>query len=539
MKKIKLFTICMLGLATFALTSCGDVDDEITSLLLKRNLSPINLEAKNVGETTADIQWTLSENATSYNLEIFADDSLTFAGSPIKTITGIAPTDIPVSVSGLLFDTQYSVRVQAVTEGNDSRTSTWQGAYFRTGTKQFLKNPKPAQIADRSVTLTWEVEEGYDVTTIVVGGITHQVTAEEKAAGQATIEGLTPETTYTAYLYYNGKQCGNRTFTTIADLAGAVLVHEEDDFKAMLEDEALADGTVFALYGGTYELNVNDEGMTGAVKISKSITIKGIYPTDQPQIKGRFELYDGAGLAISQCFIDGRSNATTDQLFNFKTDGVDYGKLELENCIITGQTDCKGILYLNVTSTVEAININNCIVYGIECSGGDFIDSRKGLPREVNLTKSTFFTIATARDFIRIDDASGSFEGQDGPKVKVDNCTLYNVGAGAANYRLLYVRFVGNKLTFTNNIVVGTNYKRGFTNQSKSDQEPTLQNNYYFNCENLTSAGASADATISWFDTEGTVADPKFKNPEGGDFTLNADAAANKGKAGDPRWWAK
>ena len=537
MKKYKIFNICLLGLAVATLTACGDVADEITSLLLDRNLSPINLTAKNVGETNADIQWTASEKATSYNLEVFADDSLTFEGTPIKTITGIEGTK--VSINGLLFDTQYSVRVQAITQGDDSRTSKWNGAYFRTGTKQFLKNPKPSDIADRSVTLKWETEEGFDVTTIVVGNITHTITPEEKAASQATIEGLSPETSYTAYLYYNGKQCGNRNFTTIADLAGAILVHDGDDLKSFIEDENLQAGATLALYGGTYELNLNDDGQPGAVKVLKTITIKGIYPTDQPVIKGRFELHEGAGLTISQCVIDGTNNATSDQIFNYKTEGASYGTLDVENCEIFGRSDGKGLLYLNVAATVEAIIINNSIIHGIECSGGDFIDSRKGLPRQVTITRSTFYTVATERDFLRIDDASGSFEGQEGPKVKVDNCTLYNVGAGGANYRLLYVRFVGNKLTFTNNIVVGTNYKRGFTNQSKSDPEPTLQNNYYFNCENLTSAGASADATIVWFDTEGTIGDPGFKDPANGDFTLNADAAANRGKAGDPRWLAK
>ena len=535
MKKFKIFSISMLGLTAAVLTSCGDIDDEITSLMLNRNLSPINLEAKNVGETTADIQWTQSEHATSYNLEVFADDSLTFAGSPVKTITGIAPNEIPVSISGLLFDTQYSVRVQALTEGNESRTSTWNGAYFRTSTKQFLKNPKPADIADRSVTLTWETEEGFDVTTIVVGSITHQITAEEKAAGKATIEGLTPETAYTAYLYYNGKQCGNRNFTTIADLAGAILVHPEDDLKKIIEDEELAAGSVLALYGGTYELNVNEAGETGAVKVNKSITIKGIYPTDQPVIKGRFEINDGASLSISQCFIDGSANASTDQLFNYKTEGATYGPLDIQNCTITGREDGKGIFYLNVAATVEEFTINNSIVYGIKCSGGDFIDSRKGYVAKLNLTKSTFYEVASERDFIRMDDASGSFPGKTS-EVKVDECTLYNVGAANANYRLLYVRFVANEIMFTNNVVVGTTYKRGFTNQSKTDAEPILQNNYYFNCENLTSAGLNADATIVWFDTEGTIDDPKFKDPAKADFTLNADCAANKGKAGDPRW---
>lgn len=208
MKKFKIFTLCALGLATAALTACSDQSDEITSYVLNRNLSPINLEATGVGETTANIRWTASANATSYNMQIFADDSMSYKmeGTPAKSFTGILPEQIPYAVEGLFFDTQYTVYVQAITDGNDSRTSTWNGAYFKTNTKQFLKNPKPAEIADRSVTLKWEVEEGFDVSTIVIGNITHEITAEEKAAGQATIEGLTPETTYTAYLYYNGKQ---------------------------------------------------------------------------------------------------------------------------------------------------------------------------------------------------------------------------------------------------------------------------------------------------------------------------------------------
>ena len=539
MKKFKIFTVCVLGLATAALTACSDQSDEITGYTLKRNLSPINLEATGVGETNASIRWTASANATAYNMLIFAEDSMSYnmEGTPVKNIQGILPEQIPYAVDGLFFDTRYTVYVQAITDGNDSRTSTWNGAYFKTNTKQFLKNPQPSEIADRSVTRKWEVEEGFDVSTIVVGSITHNITAEEKAAGEATIEGLTPETTYTAYLYYNGKQCGNRTFTTIADLAGAIIVRPGDDLKTVIEDEELAAGAVIAVYGGEYLLNYNeDEGTTGAVKVTKNVTIKGIYPTDQPIIKGRFEIYDGASLSISQAVIDGNMNSSTDQIFNFKTDGVNYGALDIQNCEITGKTDCKGIIYLNVASTVESITINNSIVHGIECSGGDFIDSRKGLPKKLSLTKSTFYTVATARDFIRIDDASDAFAGAAGPVVTVDQCTLYNVGAGAANYRLLYVRFIGNELIFTNNVVVGTNYKRGFTNQSKSDPEPTLQNNYYFKCENLTSAGAGADATISWFDTEGTIGDPGFKNPDAGDFTLNVDGAAYKGNGGDPRW---
>ena len=551
MKIYKIASTCIFGLATLAMTSCSDNDNIIESLVFNKNFAPLGIEANSVKETTASITWKTAANATNYNLEVFADDSLTFAGTPEQVITGLTADDIPYTISNLQFDTKYSVRIQSLTEGDEGRTSTWNGVYFRTGTKQFLKNPKPAEIADRSVTLSWEVEEGYDVSQIVIGDITHNITAEEKEAGQAIIEGLTPETEYTAYMYYNDKQCGNRKFTTIADLAGAILVHEDDDLMAIIEEAE--EGAVLALYGGTYNLNAKfDEATgnlvsTGAVKIYKTITIKGIYPTDQPKIYGRFEIYDGAGLSINQCKINGSKNKDSQgepdasQIFNYKFDassaGTVFEALDIQNCEITGHATGKGLVYLNIAAIVKTISIKNSIVYGIECSGGDFIDSRLGLPREITLANSTFYNVAKGRDFIRVDDKSGDFPSENGPVVTVDHCTLYNIGANASNNRIFYVRFANNKATFTNNVVVGTKYKRGFANGTAIDLEPTLQNNFYFDCENLTSAGGSADATISWFDTEGTIESSNpFADAEKEDFTLNTNSAAYKGGAGAPRW---
>ena len=534
MKKLKIFTICALGLTTAVLTSCKEQSEEILSYTLSRNLSPLDLVANNVGETTADIRWTESVGATSYNLQVFADDSLSYKmeGTPAISKTGI--TDIPCALSGLFYDTKYTVYVQAITEGNEGRTSKWNGAHFKTSAKQFLKNPKPADIADRSVTLTWEAEEGYDVSTIVVGDITHEITAEEKEAGKATIEGLEPETTYTAYLYYNGKQCGNRNFTTIADLQGAVLVHEGDDLADIIaEAEA---NTVLAVFPGTYLLNDNDEGKTSAAKVNTTISIKGVYPTAQPIIKGRFEIYNGAGLSISQVVLDGADNTTTDQTFNYK-DNTDYGALLVENVEIKNYG--KGITYGNVTGTIEAITFNNCLIHDIVCDGGDFFDIRKNYVKKVTFTKSTIYNCAQTRDFIRYDDASGSYT--DGaPVIKVDQCTIDNCMNGSDAKRLLYVRFVGNQIEWTNNIV--SNTKAVYTNQSKTST-PTYTNNYYFNCSNanlFAPSNTAADPKTYWNgDTNGkNGADPEFKNAAKGDFTIGNEDVA-KLKVGDPRWYTE
>lgn len=538
MKKLSIFTICALGLAAAALTACSEQSDEITSYTLKRNLSPVEMDASNIGETSATIKWTESAKATSYNMIIVADDSLSYnISSAAKTINGIAPNQIPYTVDGLFYDTKYTAYLQAVTEGDDSRTSTWNGVYFRTNAKQFLKNPKPSEIADRSVTLKWEADEGYDVSTIVIGNITHEITAEEKNAGEATIAGLTPETTYSAYLYYNGKQCGNRNFTTIADLEGAILVHEGDDLKKVMEDEELPDNAVIALYGGTYELNLNDAGATGAAKVNKSMTIKGIYPSDQPIIKGRFELYNGASLNIKQAIIDGSNNSTTDQIFNYKTEDANYGELTVENCEIFGVSQCKGLLYGNVTCTIDAITFTNCLIHDIECEGGDFFDIRKSYAKEITFSKSTFYNIAHKRDFIRYDDNSSAFTNPVSV-ITVDQCTIDNVLNETASKRLLYVRFVGSSINWTNNIV--SNTKAVYTNQSKTPQ-PAYSNNYYYNCttENLFAPSVlDGDAKVYWSgDTNGkNGSDPKYKDAANGNFTLGNEDVA-KLKVGDPRWY--
>ena len=217
--------LLMLGLATLALASCGDVADEITSIIYGRNFSPTNLEARVVNRTNVRLTWTPVEGATSYNIEVFANDSLSFQGTPEKTITGITNAQIPYTVTGLYGQTQYSFRVQAVTEGAESRNSKWSGAYAKTESEQILFSVTDDDITATTVTLRWPAGEAADLLTLNPGNITHTVTAAEVAAGAATVTGLSPETTYTATLSRQGKVRGKVEFTTAIDLGGAIAVN--------------------------------------------------------------------------------------------------------------------------------------------------------------------------------------------------------------------------------------------------------------------------------------------------------------------------
>jgi hypothetical protein len=114
------------------------------------------------------------------------------------------------------------------------------------------------------------------------------------------------------------------------------------------------------------------------------------------------------------------------------------------------------------------------------------------------------------------------------------------VGSGGKNYRLLYIRFAGNVINWTYNVVANTNHKRGFSNQAKTNV-PTFRNNFYFNTVNLLSLAEGNEEAITFFDNDefggnGTdIATDPFKDAANYDFTIVNEKISDKG-AGDPRW---
>ena len=525
MKKIY-FKSIVLGLATVALASCSDVADEITSIVYNRNFSPTSVEAKVRNRTNIELSWNLGDGVTNYNVEVYANDSLTFAGTPVQSFS-VTPEQVPVTITGLEGETQYSFRVQA-TDGNASRDSKWSGAYAKTEAEQIFKNVAEEDIKATEVTLRWTAGEEAATITLTPGNIVYNVTASDIAAGTATVTGLTPETEYTAILARaNGKTRGKISFKTGVYLEETdILVKAGADITAAINDAP--EGYRLVVEPGTYGIATDAADHGGSITISKALTIKGLRQNDHPVIMGRFKVE--APFAVDQVTLDG-TDTDGGQCFDFTADGeIDY--LSVTNSEVKNYT--KGFFYINKAVLINTITIEGNIISNIECSGGDFLDSRKGGYNTLSFKNNTVFETAKERDMIRMDDASKSISAT--PVITVDHNTFYNVGSGGANYRVFYVRFAGNKISFTNNIMVGTNYKRGFANQKNTDQEPTLDNNIYFNTENLMSAGSTADATIIWFDTTGTELDPQFKDAANDDFTIGNDNVKDK-KAGDPRWY--
>lgn len=544
---------CMLGLGVLTLASCSDAMDEITSLVVGRDFSPTNFEAKSIKQESAQLQWSESKGAASYNLEIFENDSLKFdENNKIQSFQGITADQIPYAIEGLVYDTKYSARVMAIDANDESRNSVWNGVYFRTSAQQIFKNVDALQdVVDTKVTMHWPAGEE-NVTKLVAkytddnGKVsvvsTHELTAEEKEAGAATIDGLQASTKYTIYLYYveNGeaKERGNKTITTIADLAGATIVEEGDNLKELLANAT--DGQVFALKPGTYKLlaSSEDENVTSSVKLEHNVVIKGIYPTAKPVIMGRFEINGAKSLEIDNVVLDGSANNSTDQAFNFKEAATDLEKLVVTNSEIKDYG--KGLFYLNVAAAIKNITFNSCDVQDVcYADGAEMMDCRKGRIDALNIKNSTFYYTKAnpvARHFIRIDDVANTMGGS--TEIVVDHCLLNGISNGASKKCLLYVRYAGNKITWSNNIVSNT---QATWTYASGTNEPTFTNNVYFNCSQLNTKNWDSELNSGlnkFVDTSAKVLDPQYADVAKGDFTIGNESVS-KLEVGPSKWYAE
>ena len=301
MKKIFVKSI-LFGLAAISVLSCSDQSDEITNVTYKRNFSPNGVEAKVRNRTNVELSWNSAEGVTSYDIKVYADDSLTydFSKAPVLSTT-VKPDNNPLMITGLMGETKYSFYIMAK-DGNESRNSKWQGAFAKTESEQIFKNVAEEDIQAKQVTLRWTAGQAADLITLTPGDIKYTVTAADVAAGAATITGLTPETEYSAVLTYQGKTRGKISFTTGIYLEdNDILVKAGDDLSEII---ANADaGKRLVIDAGEYGLKTAEADFGGTVTISKKLSIKGLRPNSLPVIKGRFKVE--AELNIDQVILDG------------------------------------------------------------------------------------------------------------------------------------------------------------------------------------------------------------------------------------------
>jgi hypothetical protein len=359
---------------------------------------------------------------------------------------------------------------------------------------------------------------GSDVTDLIVnpGNLTRPVTATEKAAGNATITGLTGETTYTVVLKNGTRTRGTIAFTTLLDLGGAIQVGPEEDLKALVE--GAAEGDVFALMPGNYTI-------AGDIAVPLSVAIKGARPTDKPVIAGAILRVAGtASLQLKDVVFDGTGAPDGNQMIIYAA-GT-FGDLRIEDCEIKNYV--KGTIYVSAATLIESVTITGCIYSDVECNGGDFIDFRSGLAKSLTFTGNTVVNSCVNRDLFRM-DAGGSTNFPDVTSIiTITNNTFYNAASGSSSRRLLYVRLAGHAITFNKNIIAKS--AGIYTNQAATTVVE-LKSNNYFDAPNYLTTGNVQDVPANNY----TTLDPGFANAATGDFTVSNETLKENG-IGDPRW---
>lgn len=528
MKKFSFIILAAIAFLSGVGTSCSD-PDAVKDLVLDRVLSPTGISARVSQNLNIIVNWDRMGGATKYEVEGYMDapnydrepDYFHVASDTIDTL------------KNLVGETTYYIRVRAIDENNESRNSKWVEINRTTLAEQNMNSIKQADITANSVTVSWT--PGIAVDKIIVAPTSSTSTAStteyplndaEKAAGKATVTGLMAETSYRATLKYGDKTRGFATFKTAIDFSGGDVINltPDGDWKSAIENAAA--GSKIALAPGKYELT------DAKLKINSSVTIGAKDPANMPVLNTCIQVIDGSALYLYQVVLDGEGTDGS-QAINFVTDGASYGALNIDGCEVRNYT--KGFYYINVAAAVASVTINNCVIHDIECNGGDMFDSRKGYIGQVNLTNSTIYNSAKSRDVFRMDDASATLGGA--PVYVVTNNTFYNVGNGGANYRIFYVRYANNKITFTSNVVANFKNKRGFANSSATDNTPTLSNNLYYNTQNLLTLADGNTEAVLWFDESGTdIIDNPFTDADNFNFYLNSELLRSYA-AGDPRWY--
>lgn len=507
-----------LGLITLFTVACeDDIAPLVEELDLDRVLSPTELTAFIRNRTTVELEWELTE-ADSYVIEIY-EDSLEFNTEIVRTQT-VTQEEVPVQIA-LIGETGYSARIKGVQEGVDD--SKWSSVYFETLSEQILLDIDPMDIASNSVTLNWPA--GSEVTHFVVepGDTQVNITADEIAAGEATVSGLTGETEYTIKLFKDEKQRGQQIATTYLDLntVNAVL-GPGDDLQAAIN--AANPGDVIALTPGTYVT-------TGQIDITKPISIKGSLPYDKPILDVGFNIAALSALMTTSVELAtlemvGTYDASS-SFISLEATGFDYGDIVVKGCEIHDYGKSLFTASSSVVSTINSLTFDDCIATNVLTSGGDCIDVRGGYLVSLTLQNSTFDFCAPGREFIRLDDTSSTFEGVN-TDILIDQCT-FNEVSGISGDRMLYVRFQTNEITVRNTLIA--NSEGNYSNQSRTDQAPDFSDNNYFNAALFHDSGE----TVFDGSTSLTTLDPGFADAENGDFTISNQSLIDN-QVGDPRW---
>ena len=529
------------------LAGCAKKEEfkEITELSLARCLEPQNLAAR-VDVATGDkvtFSWDVTKDAQQYLLSIYKDAALTSLENEIE----LNPEEIPYTIR-LTADQKYWFTVYAYridddgfkVEGSESKVAVYESDG---GIKTYaVKDNLYLEVSGRtssSVSLAWsnEVSDYEEVTELsavpVKGGSTvkKELSAAEKKAAAATIDGLAAGTEYQITLFYMSASRGTVDTWTQAAQGEAVKITSTAELQAAVAA------------GGNYYLAYSDEAYSmSTAKPVASLTLTGEMAADgsMPAVTGAIDISSvlASGSTLHFENIHFADNGSTGHLVTFSAGPLEMKKIEFVNCEISGFKS--GLFYNNKDGglKIDEIVYDTCFIHDILGSGGDGFDIRKAT--EITTVKFVNNTIWDGfRTFVRLDAVDAI---QIGGFV-LENNTIKGVSVvNDSNNQGLFGTKIATSLTLRNNLFLwedggvtdeGVDDKTQLVRDNAAIVIPTItaSNNYsYANGKDFFKAVSAAEAGCKIMDV-----DPCY-NAKGNFFQLAAQDLI-EGKVGASKWW--
>ena len=215
------------ALVVSAVSCADDIPELQEEIALTRCLVPTELSAKISNGQDVQFNWVKAKGATLFVLELYNDEAMT----DLFESFNIAPEDLPFKIS-LEADKTFYARVKAVDENGvlqDSKWAEFEDPIQTTAVKPNMFLEFTAKTSE-SVTVTWEATDSELERIEWAAGETvekRDLTAEEIAAGQATVTGLKPATSYTVSIWFKSANRGEVVALTDPDLVNVAASIDE------------------------------------------------------------------------------------------------------------------------------------------------------------------------------------------------------------------------------------------------------------------------------------------------------------------------
>ncbi len=524
-----------------AFVSCEDNLPEIQEdLALYRCLTPTDLTAKVSNGQDVQFGWTKAKGATYFELEIYSDAEMT---AMVGSTHEIPLENIPFTIT-LEADKEFYARVRGIDETGSLASSNW-AAFDGPIKTSAVKSNMFLEFVSKtstSVTVHWEATDNELQRIEWKTGETvekRDLTEEEITAGQATVEGLQPATSYTVSIWYASANRGEVVALTDPDLEGFTEVAD----LAALQAALTAKAPKIYVKAGTYELGVYD--LLAGVEIVGEQGVDG----SRPVIKGEFHVadgFDGKPIRFEAVELNGNGEqyGFSFQLKNGGAQDKDIESILFKNCNITGYS--KGIMYeWGKKLTTNRLAWDGCTIWDVNKTfeqGGDGIDFRNASNvASLEIINNTIYN--GFRTFLRLDAA---FIVGD---IKFENNTIMNISGSTNtnNSGVMGIKCVPASASFKNNLLLNMPdnsaiTRNGAGNLAPADLGMAYSNNHYYNVckaffQDDDDAAKNNRVDIATATAGGgsiLYGDPCY-NAKGGVFNLtNADLMA--AKVGAPQW---